>query len=63
MGQKPDDWRTASLCRTHHGIQHAIGEQSFWKAHEIDPEALVAEFAKASPKAREIADIKRERGL
>lgn len=63
IGQKPDDFRTASLCREHHAMQHTIGEASFWREFEIDPEALVEAFAKASPKAREIAQIKRERGL
>lgn len=63
IGQKPDDWRTASLCREHHAMQHTVGEVSFWREFEIDPEALVEAFAKASPKAREITQAKRERDI
>ena len=61
MGQKPDDWNTVSLCKACHAWQHRYGEQSFWKEALVDPIALAAEFAKASPKASEIARIKRER--
>lgn len=61
MGQKPHDWHTVSLCRECHARQHT-GERTFWTKANIDPIALANEFAKASPKAREIADAKRERG-
>lgn len=61
MGQKPDDWNTVSLCRDCHATQHSIGEQSFWKQAKIDPVQLAAEFAKASPKAAEIRQVKAER--
>jgi hypothetical protein len=61
MGQKPDDWRTVSLCKPCHQMQHNVGEPTFWKGKDV--EALVDAFCKASPKAREIADAKRERGL
>ena len=54
MGQKPDDWRVVPLCREHHGQQHTVGEQTFWKG--IDIEALIEAFCKASPKAREIKE-------
>lgn len=54
MGQKPDDWRVVPLCREHHGQQHTVGEQTFWKG--IDVEALIEAFCKASPKAREIKE-------
>lgn len=63
VGQKPDDWNTLSLCRWHHAEQHNIGEASFEAKHGIDLRELADLFAKESPKAREIADIKRERGL
>lgn len=62
IGQKPDDWRTVSLCGGPdgcHAKQHQIGEQSFWRGRDV--EALVQAFAKASPKAREIDAAKRER--
>ena len=61
MGQKPDDWRTVSLCADHHKHQHTIGEQRFWQGFDI--EALIAEFAAKSPKAAEIRAIQRERVL
>lgn len=65
MGQKPDDWRTVSLCREHHAGQHRIGEVTFWenyrRDHGLDVEALIDEFCKASPKAREIAAEKASR--
>ena len=54
MGQKPDDHRTVSLCRTCHTAQHRVGEVTFWRG--IDVEALINAFCKASPKAREIRD-------
>lgn len=59
IGQKPDDFRTVSLCSFHHSQQHKVGEQTFWKGFDI--EALIAEFIKASPKRREIEEIMRER--
>lgn len=60
MSQKPSDWRTVSLCRDHHAEQHRVGERTFWGDFDID--GLMEAFAKASPKAREIAEAKRERG-
>lgn len=63
MGQKPDDWRTVSLCKHHHGVQHEMGEVSFWRRLAWkDPEELIAEFIKASPKRLEIERVQRERG-
>lgn len=59
MGQKPDDWRTVSLCRDCHQAQHELGERTFWEGRDV--EALVAAFCKASPKRAEIERIKRER--
>ena len=61
MGQKPDDFRTVSLCKSCHQQQHTFGERSFWKAGEV--ENLIEAFCKASPKRREIEQTKRERGL
>jgi hypothetical protein len=61
MGQKPDDFRTVSLCGEHHRRQHSIGEEYFWRG--IDVEALIAAFIKASPKRREIEAAMKERGL
>lgn len=68
MGQKPDDWRTVPLCagpnssvEGHlgcHNRQHIVGEATFWHGRDVD--ALVAEFCKASPKAREITAAQRE---
>ena len=66
MGQKPDDWFTVSLCSDcHNKDQHQHGEPSFWEAYYkrtgVTVEQLMESFCKASPKAREIADAKRER--
>lgn len=65
MGQKPDDWRCIPLCSPMdgsgcHDRQHQIGERTFWAG--VDIEAVLEEFARASPKSREIAMVKRERG-
>lgn len=62
IGQKPDDWRTVSLCGGPvgcHTRQHEIGERTFWKGRDV--EALIEAFCKASPRAREIAQVRRER--
>lgn len=61
VGQKPDDWRTVSLCRAHHQAQHNVGERTFWAG--LDVEGLIAGFCQRSPKAREIAAAKREREM
>ena len=61
VGQKPDDFRTVSLCRDCHAKQHQIGEQSFWQGRDV--EELVQAFCKASPKRHEIEAAQRERGL
>lgn len=64
MGRKASDFYTISLCKFHHtGDQHNVGERSFEKKHGIDLHALAAEFAEKSPKAAEIRQNKRERGL
>jgi hypothetical protein len=64
VGQKPDDWRTVSLCQFHHAEQHRMGEGMFWRTVVgRDPGELIAEFIKASPKRHEIEAIRRERGL
>lgn len=56
MGQKPDDWRTVSLCRSCHQKQHTNGEASFWRG--VDVNALIDAFCKASPRAREIREVR-----
>jgi hypothetical protein len=71
MSQKPDDWRTVPMCDGPfssadglmgcHNRQHIDGEATFWRGNKIDVEALLIEFAKASPKSREIAAIRKER--
>lgn len=67
FGQKPDDWRTVSLCGWQdcgnpgcHTRQHREGEETFWGACG-DVEELIAEFIKASPKRREIEEIRSTR--
>lgn len=63
MGQKPDDWRTVSLCVTCHRLggasQHDSGERTFWKG--VDVEGLIKAFIAASPKRQEIERTQRER--
>lgn len=61
ISQRPDDWRTVSLCKAHHTRQHEVGERTFWAG--MDVEALIEDFIRTSPKAAEIKAIKRERGL
>ena len=65
IGQKPDDWLAVSLCRVHHRWQHTFGEKKFWEAtHEAGldvVEELIEAFCKASPKAAEIARVRKER--
>lgn len=67
MGQKPDDWRTCSLCRECHASQHTVGERTFWddymQRHGQTVEDLLSDFCKASPKSQEIRQAKRERGI
>ena len=59
ISEKPDDWRTVSLCRDCHREQHRIGERTFWKRWDV--EAMIEAFCKASPKASEIRAIRKER--
>ena len=59
MGQKPDDFRTVSLCKHCHANQHRIGEDTFWRNRNV--EGLIAAFCAASPKAMQIREAKRER--
>lgn len=69
LSQKPDDFRCVPLCsECHNGDQHTkLGEPAFWqryaKDHGQTVDQLMDELAKASPKAREIDQAKRERGL
>lgn len=63
LGRKASDFYTISLCRVHHGIQHAIGELKFQSVQKLDFHMLAEEFCAASPKSREIAAAKQERGL
>jgi hypothetical protein len=61
IGQKPDDWRTVSLCRDCHDMQHRVGEETFWRTSGVNVEDMILEFIKASPKRHEIEAILRER--
>ncbi len=58
MGRKPSDYYLISLCQAHHSEQHRVGEGPFARSHGIDLHALAAEFATASPKAREIREAR-----
>jgi hypothetical protein len=59
VGQKPDDFRTVSLCRDCHAEQHRVGERTFWKDRPLNQ--LLAAFCANSPKRFEIAAIMTER--
>ncbi|MCW1431364.1 DUF1364 domain-containing protein [Novosphingobium sp. JCM 18896] len=65
MGQKPDDFRAAPLCKFHHSSQHSQGEETFWSAYKAasgqSVDQLLDELCKASPKAAEIKRVKAER--
>ena len=68
VGTKPDDWRAVPLCGGQegcHAYQHRVGEVTFWnqykRAHGQTVEQLIDELCAASPKRREIADIRKER--
>jgi hypothetical protein len=75
-GQKPDDWRTVPLCDGAysnadsqmgcHNRQHLVGEDTFWAEYAAKSgqtvEQLIDELCAGSPKAREIAALRRERG-
>lgn len=63
MGQKPCDWRTVSLCKDCHSLQHNWGERTFWDAYRkvkgCTVEELIDAYCKASPAAREIVEVRR----
>lgn len=63
MGQKPDDFRTVSLCKECHALQHSEGERTFWakRCHMDRVTELIEAFCKASPKRAEIARVKADR--
>lgn len=61
MGQRPDDWNAVSLCKDCHQRQHTVGERTFWLGKDV--EALIREFNAASPRAAQIKQAQRERGL
>lgn len=58
LGVKPSDRWCVSLCKDCHGLQHTVGEKSFWQLNGKDPLALAEAFARKSPhwpKLREMA--------
>jgi hypothetical protein len=62
IGQKPDDWRTVSLCGGIvgcHTRQHRVGEATFWRGRDV--ETLICEFIADSPRRAQIAQAQRER--
>lgn len=62
LGQRPDDFRTVSLCRDCHRVQHTKGERSFWSAYKtatgVDVEDLIDEFCRTSPRYSEIKAVR-----
>lgn len=67
MGEKPDDWLGTVLCHDCHNDQHTTGEPTFWERYSRNHNQtvwdLIEAFCKASPKANEIRQAKREREL
>jgi len=61
MGQKPDDWRAVPLCKVCHAQQHEIGERTFWDRLALDPETVIVELIKGSPRRTEINAERSER--
>jgi hypothetical protein len=61
-GRKPSDFYALPLCKSCHQTLHQKGERSFYAANNMDAIALADEFARASPKSREIAQVRKERG-
>lgn len=59
LGRKPSDWFAVPLCRDCHATQHRVGERTFWLRREKDPEAIIAELIRTSPKRREIEEARR----
>ena len=76
LSQKPDDWLATPLCDGPfsnkdgelgcHQVQHAIGEETFWRRYKElrgqTVEELIASLIKASPKRFEIEQAMKERG-
>jgi hypothetical protein len=74
-GEKPDDWLTTPLCdgpfsnidgKTGcHRVQHAMGEQSFWRdyarRHGQTVHQLIEALIASSPKRKEIERVRKER--
>lgn len=57
MSEKPDDYRTAPLCRLHHqdgpDAQHRQNERQFWEKLNIHPPTLCAALLKAYNEGRD----------
>lgn len=58
MGRKPSDYYCVSLCKECHTRQHGMGEDTFWRGHNV--EAIIEAFNVTSPAKREIEAHKRE---
>ena len=62
VSQKPDDWRTVSLCKDCHTLQHTKGERTFWQNFERETgltyDDMINSFCKASPCAAEIRELR-----
>lgn len=57
MGQKPHDYLAVPLCGGADGChpkQHRMGEETFWRKAEKDPQAIIAALIATSPVRREI---------
>lgn len=57
LSRKPSDYFAVPLCGGPQGChqrQHTLGERTFWDATGKDPQAIIAELIRTSPKRREI---------
>lgn len=49
VGAKPSDRWCIALCRSHHSLQHTLGEASFETRFGIEMKELAEEFFRRSP--------------
>ena len=47
-GLKPSDWWCVPLCKSHHAMQHQIGEPAFERMHDLDLKKWAWLFAERS---------------
>jgi hypothetical protein len=48
-GEKPDDRKSAPLCRSHHDEQHSMSERVWWARLGVDPVRLCSDLRSSHP--------------